>query len=308
MKIIIAGGTGFLGHLLCRSCADAGHEIVVLTRNAQSGSARDLQSQGVDLTVWEPDGTAGNWAAALDGSDAVVNLSGESLADGRWTAARKAVLRTSRVLSTRSLAAAVKAASKPPAVVVQGSAIGIYGHRGDDRLTEHSGRGTGFLADLCAEWEAEARPIAERTRLFVIRTGLVLHAGGGVLVKMLPPFKMFAGGRLGSGRQFMSWIHHADWVALVHWAIKSSEGSGAVNATAPAPVTNEQFSRALGQAIGRPSWLPAPAFALRLAFGQMADEALLSGQRVLPARALELGFRFGFQTIEEALAEIFGRR
>jgi uncharacterized protein (TIGR01777 family) len=193
--------------------------------------------------------------------------------------------------------------ASPPSVFVQGSAIGVYGDRGGEQLTERSIAGSGFLTDLCVEWEAAAQ--GSTTRLVVVRTGLVLSSHGGVLAKMLPPFRVFAGGPLGSGRQFMSWIHHADWVGLVSWAIDTHALSGTLNATAPTPVSNADFARALGKAVGRPSWLPAPQFALRMAFGEMADEALLAGQRVLPARALELGFRFSYLTIEAALGEIF---
>lgn len=306
MKIIIAGGTGFLGRLLCQALLRADHQVTVLSRRPEAGGSRSLTSTGVSVAGWTPDGTIGRWASQLEGSNAVVNLCGESLAEGRWTPARKKLLRDSRVRPTQSLSRAIRAMASPSTVLVQGSAIGIYGDRGDEQLTERSLTGSGFLADLCVEWEAAAQP-GTATRLVLLRSGLVLGPKGGVLAKMLPPFRLFAGGPLGSGRQFMSWIHHVDWVRLASWAIDTQEMSGPLNATAPTPVRNAEFSRALGRAIGRPSWLPAPAFALRVAFGEMADEALLAGQRVLPARALELGFHFAHPTIEEALGEIFGR-
>jgi len=307
MKVVIAGGTGVLGRLLSQALMRAGHQVTVLSRRPQGRSAQSLASTGISVTGWAPDGTIGRWASELDGAIAVVNLSGESLAASRWTAARKTLLRESRVLPTQSLSRAMGAMASPPRVLLQASAIGIYGDRGDEPLTERSERGSGFLADLCAEWEAAAQP-GSATRLVPLRTGLVLTRDGGVLAKMLPPFRFFTGGPLGSGRQFMSWIHHRDWVGLALWAIDTDAVSGPLNLTAPNPVTNGGFSRALGKAIGRPSWLPAPAFALRIVFGEMADEALLAGQRVLPGRALDLGFRFAYQTIDEAFAEIFGGR
>ena len=250
----------------------------------------------------------GAWASVVDGADAVVNLTGESIGARRWSKAQKARIRDSRMLATRSVVAAIKAAPRPPAVLINASAIGYYGDRGAEQLTETSKPGAGFLADLCVEWEGEAtRAATASTRVTLIRNGLVLERErGSALDRMLLPFKLFAGGPVGSGRQYMSWIHRTDWIDLIRWALTdSSAPAGPLNGTAPAPATNAEFSKALGHALGRPSWLPAPAFALRLALGEMADELLLNGQRVLPSRPLELGFQFKFPKIDHALGEIF---
>ena len=189
-------------------------------------------------------------------------------------------------------------------MLVSGSAVGYYGDRGEATITEASGPGTDFLATLCTEWEAAAAEAAAGTRVAFVRTGLVLDRRDGALAKMLLPFRLFAGGPFGSGRQYMSWIHKADWVRLVMWIIQNDAARGAVNATAPAPVTNSEFAKALGHALRRPSFMPAPPFALRIVLGEMADALLLGGQRVLPARALDLGFSFKFNTIDEALADV----
>ncbi len=312
MKIVVAGGTGFLGRPLCETLAADGHAVVVLTRSASRASSSLSSLSSLSRTVaisavdWSPDGRVGAWASVVDGADAVVNLTGESIGARRWSKAQKARIRDSRMLATRSVVAAIKAAPRPPAVLINASAIGYYGDRGAEQLTETSTPGSGFLADLCVEWEHEAtRAATASTRVTLIRNGLVLERGG-VLDRMLLPFKLFAGGPVGSGRQYMSWIHRTDWIDLVRWALTdSSAPSGPLNGTAPTPATNAEFSKALGHALGRPSWLPAPAFALRLALGEMADELLLNGQRVLPSRPLELGFQFKFPKIDHALGEIF---
>lgn len=301
MKIVVAGGSGFLGRALVGALAADGHEIVVLSRSAgTSGGAAHA------AVAWTPDGSVGPWARALDGARAVVNLAGESIGK-RWTAARKARIRDSRVRATRSLAAAVANASPPVPVFVSGSAVGYYGPRGDETISEDTAPGRGFLAEVCRAWEDEARRAAsDRTRVVLIRTGLVLARDGGALAQMLLPFRLFVGGPVGSGRQYWPWIHRDDWVGLVRWAIERDEIAGAVNATAPHPETARAFARALGRALGRPSWLPTPAFALRLVLGEMADELLLSGQRAVPARAIRGGYRFRYEELPPALAAIFG--
>ena len=310
MKVVIAGGTGFLGRALCDALLQDEHEVIVLTRSLPPGVV--VREPGTGLpglsnAGWTPDGTPGirQWAGVIDGADAVVNLAGQSIADGRWTPARKTLIRDSRVLSTRSVAGAIEAARQRPPVLIQASAVGFYGDRGDEELTEASAAGTGFLTETCVEWEAEAKQAASGgTRVATLRGGVVLEAGGGALAKMLPPFRYWVGGPLGTGRQYMSWIHRADWVDLVRWVIATPAASGVLNATTPTPVTNAAFSKALGRALGRPSWLPAPAFAMRLMFGEMAQALLLGGQRVVPARAQELGFQFRFSTINHALVSI----
>ena len=310
MKIVIPGGSGFLGRALCDALLQDGYEVVILTRALDSGVVvheAGTGLPGLSNAGWKPDGTdgVGLWAKLLDGADAVVNLAGEPIVARRWSAAQKTRIRDSRVLGTRSIVGAIQAATHSPAVLVNASAIGIYGDRGDEELTEASAAGDDFLAQTCLDWEAETREAeAHVGRLAILRGGIALEADGGALVKMLPPFKAFVGGPLGTGHQYMSWIHRADWVDLVRWVVATKTASGIFNATAPAPVTNAAFSKALGRALGRPSLLPAPAFALRLALGEMADALLLGGQRVLPSRAQELGFNFRFSTIDHALVSI----
>jgi uncharacterized protein (TIGR01777 family) len=240
----------------------------------------------------------------LEGVDAVVNLAGEGLPDKRWTEARKEELRSSRMLSTRTLVRAMAACAQPPRVFVSGSAIGYYGARGAEPVTEETEAGTGFLARLCVEWEQEAR-IAEspRTRVVLLRTGLALAGDGGALKQMLLPFKFGLGATLGSGDQYMPWIHADDWVAMVSWLIQSDRAAGAFNVTAPAPVTNREFTRTLARVVRRPAVLHAPAFALRAALGEMS-EMIVTGQRVLPACAEQMGFRFAHRALEPALRSL----
>jgi uncharacterized protein len=297
MRIVVAGGTGFLGRPLVARLERDGDEVRVLSR--QPSSPRDL--------AWTPDGTAGPWAAALDGADAVVNLAGVSIAGSRWTAAHKAQIRESRLRATRSLVAAIQQAQRPPAVLLSGSAIGYYGPHGEETLTEEARPGTDFLASVCAEWEAEARRAAGHARVVLLRTGIALEKDGGALPEMALPFKLFAGGPVGSGRQYYSWIHRNDWVALATHALRTRAISGPLNLTAPNPTPNREFARTLGRVLRRPAFMPAPAFALRIILGEMADALLLSGQRVVPARAEAAGFRFEYPILEDALRSIYSQ-
>ncbi len=209
--------------------------------------------------------------------------------------------------TTRRLVDAMHAATRPPRVFVSGSGVGYYGPRGDELVTETTPAGGDFLAEVCVAWEAEARRAADRTRVVCVRTGLVLERDGGALPQMLPPFRFGAGGPVGSGRQYWPWIHRADWVAMVRWAIASERVDGPLNAVAPAPVTNSAFAKALGRAMHRPAFMPAPAFALKLLLGEMADALLLSGQRAIPAKAERLGFTFQYRDLDAALAALFAR-
>ena len=302
MKIVIAGGTGFLGGPLAAALSSGGHEVVILSR----AIAVVPEMARWRYVKWTPDGSAGPWAADVDGADALVNLAGESIAARRWTRAQKQRILDSRVQATRSLVAAVRGAGAPPPVFVSGSAVGYYGPLGDEIATEDTPPGSDFLAEVCVQWEAEAmRAAGARTRVVCIRTGLVLEKGGGALPQMLPPFWFGAGGPVGSGRQYWPWIHRDDWVAMVVWAILTASASGCVNVTAPTPVTNAEFARTLGRALHRPAFMPAPGFALRLLLGEMADGLLLSGQRAVPAAAERLGFRFQYPRLDDALAKIF---
>jgi uncharacterized protein (TIGR01777 family) len=301
MKIVIAGGSGFLGSALTRELTRNDHEVVVLTRQDPRKFPAHPRTAHV---TWMPNGQSGPWAAALADADIAINLAGESIAAKRWSAAQKQKLRDSRLLATRSLTTAIREAPRPPRALVSGSAVGYYGNRGDETLTESSPPGDDFLAGVARDWEAAADEVAHLTRVTLIRTGIVLDRTGGALPRMLPPFQLFVGGPLGAGTQYMPWIHKDDWVRLVSFAIAHDGVRGPFNATAPAPVTNAEFSKALGRALKRPSFLPAPAFALRLALGEMADALLLGGQRALPVRATDLGFSFRYSNIDEALASV----
>jgi uncharacterized protein (TIGR01777 family) len=307
MRIIIAGGRGFLGSALTVQLTSEGHDVVVLTRPPAGGSPLRAAPPGrVTHAAWNPDGQSGEWAQALHAADAVVNLAGESIAARRWTAAQKAKIRTSRLMATSSLVAAVRETATAHRVLVSASAVGYYGDRGDQTLTEASAPGDGFLAGVCKEWESTASLAASSScRVALVRTGIVLDRRGGALAKMLPPFLMFAGGPIGSGRQYMPWIHTQDWTRLVSWIIQHEAARGPVNATAPRPVTNAELAKALGHALRRPSIMPVPGLALKLMLGEMAGALLLSGQRALPVRATELGFSFRFANVGEALADIF---
>ncbi len=309
MKLVVAGGSGFLGAPLCESWAEEGHDVRLLTRALKPGEARHDSGTGVPGITrvgWRPDGTDGTLAPVLDGAAAIINLAGASVADGRWTPARKQALRDSRILSTRTLVTALRSCANPPRTFISGSATGYYGARGSEPLTETSGPGDNFLARLCVDWEAEAQQAAGPSiRVVLLRTGIVLERGGGALGKMMLPFRFFAGGRMGSGRQYVSWIHRIDWMEMVRWLVETPEIAGPVNATAPHPVTNAELAKALGRAMHRPALAPAPGFALRVALGEMA-QSLLTGQRVFPSRALNAGFHFRYPEIDIAFRGIFG--
>lgn len=298
MTIVIAGGSGFLGQKLARHLEAEGHRAVTLSRRA--GLAEGASS----VIPWQPDGSLGDLPRHLEGIDAVVNLAGEGLADKRWTASRKEAIRRSRILATRTLVSAIAACAHPPPVFVSGSAIGYYGPRGDEPIIETVAPGSDFLATLCVEWEEEARATASpATRLVIIRTGLALARDGGALARMLLPFKLGLGASLGSGDQYMPWVHVDDWTAMVAWAIQNERAAGSFNVTAPEPVTNRTFTRTLGRVLKRPAVLHAPSFVLQAAMGEMSA-MLLTGQRVLPARAEQLGFRFMHRTLESALRSL----
>ena len=301
MQIGLAGATGFLGTPLVRALAADGHGLVLFTRRPQ-------RRTGVREVEWHPDGTVGAWAGALDGLDAVINLAGESIAGRRWTPARKAALTESRLLVTRSLTTAIARTGRPPRTLVSGSAVGYYGPRGNELVTESDPAGDDFLARLAADWEHEAQAVeAVGTRVILLRTGLVLARDGGALAPMLLPFKLGLGGPMGTGDQFWPWIHRDDWIALVRFLLAHPSASGPVNATAPTPVTNATFAHTLARVLHRPALLRVPAFALRALMGEMADALIVKGQRVIPARALEMGFQFEYGELEPALLDVITR-
>ena len=295
MRIVITGGTGFLGRSLVERL-QAEHEVIVLTRKPRT--AGELQ--------WTPGVARGQWIETVQTAQAVINLAGEPIAAGRWTAARKRAIHDSRIAAARAIVDAMRRAPHSP-VLINASAIGIYGDRGDESVTEESSPGSDFLASVCRDWEAEALKATERSRVVLLRTGLVLAKDGGALPQLALPFYFLAGGPVGSGRQYWSWIHREDWVEMVRWTLMTSTVVGPINLTAPEPVRNAEFARALGRALHRPAIVPAPAFAMRLLLGEMADAMILGGQRVLPAKAQSLGFSFRYPTLDRALSAIYGR-
>ena len=309
MRIVIAGGSGFLGSPLAETYAEDGHDVRVLSRSLAPGESRHESGTGVPGITrvgWKPDGRSGSWAGSVAGADAVINLAGASIGDKRWTPQRKAELRDSRLMATRSLAAAIQEAAAAPGLLVSASAVGYYGPSGDAARTEVSPPGTDFLARLCEDWEAEGRTAARPgTRIAIIRTGLVLERSGGALPQMMLPFRFFAGGPMGSGTQYISWVHRLDWIEMIRWIVQTPEAEGIFNVTAPHPVTSREFARALGRALKRPALLPAPAFALKIALGEFAD-SILTGQRVIPAHAQALGYHFRYPEIDIAFRGIFG--
>lgn len=293
MNISVAGGSGFIGEALVRALLIKGHEVSVLTRSPSKVRAGrpvpwDAKSQGA-------------WSVEVASADVVINLAGESIGGGRWTEARKRRLIESRIDSTRAIVEAMRSAPQNRRTLINASAVGYYGLRGDEELDENGSRGMGFLADLSARWEEEARAAETIARTVILRFGVVLGDGGGVLERMLLPFRLGLGGRIGSGNQWMSWVSRDDVVRMIEWAIARDDVRGVYNATAPQPVRNREFTRALARALKRPAFLPLPAFALKAALGKMADELLLHGQRVVPRRALDSGFRFEQHTIDAAL-------
>ncbi len=298
MRVLITGGTGFLGRALTKRLREAGYEVIVLSRRPE----RARLPPGVQAVRWDGR-TATGWAALADGAFALINLAGESIGQ-RWTAAARQRIRESRLNAGRAVVEAVAAASMKPQVLLQASAVGYYGPHGDERLTEEDPPGNDFLARLAVDWEASTQPVeAMGVRRVILRTGLVLERDGGALARLLLPFRLFVGGPLGDGRQGWSWIHRADWVEAVKFLMECPDARGPYNLTAPQPVSNAEFSRVLGRVLGRPSWLPVPAFALRLAFGEGAS-FLLTGQFVLPRRLLEAGFVFRYPDLESALRAI----
>ena len=301
MRIAITGATGFVAQYLLPALTAAGHEPIALVRNRPGREAGD------GTRLYDPEDVA-SVRAALEGCVAVVNLAGANVLGGRWTTTFLDTLRSSRLETTRVLVEAMAGLEPTPTVLLSASAVGIYGAReADDVCTEETlGLGTDFLAVLCRDWEAAARRAeAAGTRVVCIRTGVVLGRDGGALARMTTPFKLGLGGRIGNGRQIMSWIHVADLVRLLIFCLEEDVVAGPVNGTAPEPVSNRALTAALARALKRPAFLPVPAFALRALFGRGAS-VLTTGQRVLPAKSMRHGFRFEHETIEAAFADMFG--
>jgi uncharacterized protein (TIGR01777 family) len=296
MTITMTGASGMIGRRLLKHLMNAGHTVYVLSRHAGTN-----MPPGVKISVWPE--MAMPPEESLRDSDAVIHLAGEPLAQ-RWTDDVKRRIRDSRIAGTRNLVAAMAKLSKKPAVFVSSSAVGYYGSRGDEILDESASPAHDFLADLCIQWEKEARAAESLgVRVVCIRTGIVLDPRGGALQRMLPPFKMGVGGKLGDGRQWMSWIHAEDLAAMFRFAMESAQAPAVMNGVAPNPVTNTDFTRALAAAVHRPAIFPVPPLALKLLFGEMSN-TLLSSQRAIPKAAQAAGFQFRFPQLEAALADV----
>jgi uncharacterized protein (TIGR01777 family) len=297
--VILAGGSGLIGRALAGELARAGAEVVILTR---STGGRGLPA-GARAVRWDGRSAAG-WAHECEGADAIVNLAGENVADGRWTAARKRRLESSRIEPTRAIVEAVAAARVSPRALLQGSAVGYYGDGGETALDESSPPGAGFLPGLSERWEAASAPVeALGVRRVLLRTGVVLARGGGALAKMLTPFRLGLGGPLGGGRQWFPWIHLADVVGAVRFLLERPDLAGAFNLVAPEPVRQGELARALGRALRRPAIVPVPGALLGLAVGEMA-QVLLASQRVIPARLVAQGYRFAWPDLDGAIADL----
>jgi uncharacterized protein (TIGR01777 family) len=299
MHVFLTGATGLVGRALCAELLRQGHAVTALTRRL---SAAGVLPAGVRPLEGDP-AVAGRWQEALAGADACIHLAGEPVAAGRWTAARKASIEASRVDSTRLVAGVIAAGG--PSVLVSGSAVGFYGSRGDELLDESAGPGQGFLAHVAARWEAAAEAARKRARVVQVRTGLVLARDGGALPRLVAPFRLMAGGPLGDGSAWQPWLHLADEVGLLCFALQDERVHGPLNAAAPEPVRSRDLARAIGAVLHRPSLLPAPAAALRLLLGELA-EVVLASQRVVPRRALDLGYAFRFPSLEPALRDLLG--
>jgi len=296
VRLVVTGGTGFIGAALCARLLQQGHALTLFTR----GAPRAANTGTKQWVHWTP-GTLREWDAALDGADGVINLAGEPIAEKKWTDTQRRRIEKSRIDATHALVQACAKAKQKPKFLISASAIGYYGPCGDEIITEEAPSADDFLGRLCRAWEAEAMKAEELgMRVVRLRIGIVLGVRGGALAKMVQPFKYFVGGPLGSGQQWMSWIHVEDVVGLIARLVEDPQIDGPVNATAPNPVRNRDFCASLGRVMGRPSWAPVPGFVLRLALGDMA-EMLLTGQRVIPAAANRFGYQFRYRDLEPAL-------
>jgi uncharacterized protein (TIGR01777 family) len=303
MYVLITGGTGTIGRRLVQHLIKQGHVVTIVSRQAYRPATLPAK---IEFAQWDGK-TATGWGHLVEEADAILNLAGAGIADTRWSDERKQVLVDSRINAGKAISEAIGAAAKKPGVLIQASAVGYYGIHGDETITESDGPADDFLGDLCEKWEASSTAVEEMgVRRVVIRIGVVLDTLGGALPRMLLPYRFFVGGRVGSGRQWVSWIHYYDLVAAILFLIEQGSASEAFNLTAPSPVQNRDLAKAIGQAMHRPSALPAPGFALKAAFGEMST-VLLDGQRVLPERLLAMDFEFKYATAADALEDLVGK-
>jgi uncharacterized protein (TIGR01777 family) len=304
-RVVITGATGFIGRALCKDLSKD-YKVIGLSRDIRRAS----KSIGDFAEIFEWDGrTTGTWIRQADGAFAVINLAGDNISSGKWNRYKKAGILHSRLDTTRAIIAAVKQVDNKPSVVIQSSAVGYYGSCGAEKLNEQSPPGKGFLADVCKKVEFCTEQMQNLgVRLVVIRTGVVIGSGGGALPKLAGPFKFFLGGHPGSGRQWFSWISLQDQVAAIRFLLENEDQQGVFNLTSPNPVTMKKICKALGRVLHRPSLFRVPGFILRLRFGEMADDMLLSGQRVVPERLIDAGFEFEHSEIEQALSAVLCRR
>ncbi len=329
-RVIVTGATGLIGRRLCAKLEAKGYRVVVFSRNPEA-ARRSMRNAG-EFIAWTPS-ESGPWAAAVDGAYGIIHLAGANTFGKRWSKAYKQEIRDSRVIGTRGLVNAMRAAAHKPEVFVCGTAVGYYGHRDDTELDENASPGNDFLAEVVEDWEAEAaqaeqlgvRTVFLRTavvigsnrpgmslpidlrRASLSRPGVVLNFENGALPLMALPYRLFIGGPIGSGKQWFSWIHIEDEVGLIMLALEHPEARGPINAAAPEPLTNREFGKAIGKVLNRPSWLPMPVFALKLLLGDVAD-TLSKGQRVVPRKALELGYQFKYPTAEDALRQLWKKK
>ena len=305
MRVVITGATGFIGKALCRELQED-YEVIALSRNM--AKAKTLLGVKAEPIQWDGRTWQG-WADYVDGAMGIINLAGENIASGRWSKAKKERILGSRLEASQAVLAAIREATKKPEVVVQASAVGYYGARGDELLDENSASGEGFLAEVCRQSESFAKEIQDLgVRCVIIRTGIVLGAGGGVVQKLMPPFRFYLGGCYGDPKVWLSWISLKDEISAIRFLLENSDKSGVFNLTSPEALLLGRFHDILGRVIARPVWLKTPGFLLKLVMGEMADELLLSGQRIMPKRLLEAGFEFVYSDLTNALVDILSER
>jgi uncharacterized protein (TIGR01777 family) len=314
MRVLITGGTGLIGRALSENLIADGHEVIVLTRSPERARSTERVGglpAGVRVEGWDAR-TAQGWGHLADGADAIVNLAGSNIAGqgffpSRWTDEQRCLIRESRLNSSRAVVEAVAQAEQKPRVLIQASGVGYYGYRGNETLTEEAEPGEDWAARFTAEeWEPSTAPVEEMgVRRVVMRIGIVLSTEDGALPRLLLPFRLFVGGPMGSGKQWVSWIHLEDQARAIRFLIENEEARGPMNITTPNPVTNGELAKLIGRVMGRPSWIPVPGFALRLAFGEVA-EVVLKGQRAAPKQLLDLGFEFQFPAAEAAMKDLLG--